>query len=45
MNSIGQVIWTGKNIEQQDFSFIASGFYLLKINSVNSIQNIRLAKQ
>lgn len=45
MNSIGQVIWTGKNIEQHDFSYLASGFYLLKINSVNSMQTVSLIKQ
>lgn len=44
-NSIGQVIWKGKNIQQQDFSYLASGFYLLKINTENTVQSLRLMKQ
>jgi len=44
-NSIGQVVWSGKNIELQDFSYLTSGFYLLKINWMNRMENVRLIKQ
>lgn len=39
-NAQGQVIWKGKNIEEKDFSYLASGMYFLKIE--NSI--IKLMK-
>ncbi len=32
-NSIGQTIYTGKNISQQDFSHLKKGIYFLKINA------------
>ncbi len=41
INYWGNVIWTGKNIEQQNFSDLPNGLYLLRIN--NSI--IKLLKQ
>ena len=41
LNAIGQLIWTGKNIEQKDFSNLTSGIYLLKIND----EIIKLIKQ
>ena len=45
VNCIGQVVWSGKNIEAQDFSYLACGFYLLKINSGNVKSDLRLIKQ
>jgi polyhydroxybutyrate depolymerase len=33
INDIGQVIWTGKNIEQQDFSNLPNGLYFLRIDN------------
>ncbi|MCX6312298.1 MAG: T9SS type A sorting domain-containing protein [Bacteroidetes bacterium] len=45
MNSVGQLIWAGKNIEQNDFSGLIGGMYILKVQSQNSSQNIRLIKQ
>jgi hypothetical protein len=41
INHIGQVIWTGKNIEQQDFSNLSNGLYFLRINN----RTIKLLKQ
>ena len=41
INYFGQVIWTGKNIEQQDFSYLTKGFYLLRIDN----RTIKLVKQ
>jgi hypothetical protein len=37
----GQIIWTGKNIEQQDFSYLSNGLYFLRIDN----QIIKLMKQ
>jgi len=33
LNSIGQTIWFGKNISQQDFSYLTGGFYFLKADN------------
>jgi polyhydroxybutyrate depolymerase len=40
INGHGQVVWCGKNIEQQNFSHLSKGLYLLQINTLN----IRLLK-
>ncbi len=45
INTMGQTIWNGYKIEQQDFSTVAPGFYFLKINTQNSIKTIKLIKQ
>ncbi|MCX6277608.1 MAG: T9SS type A sorting domain-containing protein, partial [Bacteroidetes bacterium] len=44
-NSLGQTIWSGKLIELQDFSNLASGFYFLKIKTQNSTQTIKIIKE
>ncbi len=44
-NAIGKVIWSGKHIEQRDFSELPIGLYFLKIQALNSNQTIRLIKQ
>jgi hypothetical protein len=44
-NSIGQVIWTGKNILQQDFSYLQNGLYFLNVTNQNGMQCIKLVKQ
>lgn len=41
LNSMGQPIWKGNNIEQKDFSFLPIGFYLLKVDN----RIIKLIKQ
>jgi polyhydroxybutyrate depolymerase len=41
INFCGQVIWTGKSIEQNDFSFLSSGLYFLKVDTMT----IKLIKQ
>lgn len=33
VNSIGQIIWKGNNIELEDFSFLAKGLYYLQVNN------------
>ncbi|MFM7667954.1 MAG: T9SS type A sorting domain-containing protein, partial [Bacteroidota bacterium] len=40
INYFGQVIWTGKNIEQQNFSYLTNGLYFLKIDN----RTIKLVK-
>jgi len=44
-NTIGQSIWSGKHIEQQDFSTLCSGIYFLRSNDQGSTQTIKLIKR
>ncbi|HLP14110.1 MAG TPA: T9SS type A sorting domain-containing protein, partial [Flavobacteriales bacterium] len=44
MNAVGQVVWSGKQIETVDFSFLPSNVYLLKVMDQNQTQVIRLVK-
>ncbi len=44
-NSSGQVIWTGKNVDQQDFSDLESGIYFLRVFNQDGQQTIELIKQ
>jgi polyhydroxybutyrate depolymerase len=41
INYFGQIIWTGKNIEEQDFSNLSNGTYFLRINH----RTIKVVKQ
>lgn len=41
----GQLIWTGKHVEQQNFSLLQSGWYFLKVKDQDSIQSFKLLKQ
>jgi len=43
-NELGQSLWVGKHIEQQDFSGLTKGLYFLTVNQDNSIQTIKLIK-
>ncbi|MEI6766925.1 MAG: aryl-sulfate sulfotransferase [Bacteroidota bacterium] len=45
MNPMGQLVWSGALIEQQDFSGLPSGVYFLKVNSGSSVQTLKLIKQ
>ena len=45
INVSGQIIWSGKYIENQDFSFLQPGVYLLKVIDHRSSQTIKLIKQ
>lgn len=44
-NSVSQMIWTGRNIEQQDFSDLNSGLYFLKISMESGHSTLRIIKQ
>ena len=44
-NSMGQIIWTGKNIDQQDFSFLQNGIYFLNVSTQTGQQTLKLIKQ
>lgn len=44
LNSLGQLVWTGKELKNQDFSFLTDGIYILKIRNGNSIQTLKLIK-
>lgn len=43
-NLYGQVIWTGNDIEQQDFSYLISGIYFLTVDNGNDRQTFKLIK-
>lgn len=43
-NNLGQIIYSGVNIEKQDFSILAKGIYFLK-NMSNSDKSIKLFKE
>jgi hypothetical protein len=44
LNSTGQIIWTGKQINNQDFSSLTNGLYFLRIYNGNSTQTTKLIK-
>ena len=44
MNVCQQNFWSGKNIEQEDFSNLIGGIYVLKVSCNNSIRTIKLVK-
>jgi hypothetical protein len=44
INSTGKVIWSGKQIGQQDFSGLAPGIFFLKVRSRSFIQTMKLVK-
>ena len=44
INSTGQIIWTGKQINDQDFSLLTNGLYFLRIYNGNSTQTTKLIK-
>ncbi|MFN6037363.1 MAG: T9SS type A sorting domain-containing protein, partial [Bacteroidota bacterium] len=39
-NYVGQIIWSGKNIEQQNFSYLLNGIYFLRVDN----RKIKLVK-
>jgi len=45
VNAIGQLIWSGKEIANQDFSYLSDGLYFLKVKSNLSTQTVRLIKR
>jgi len=44
-DQVGQIVWSGKQIEKKDFSDLASGFYFLKIISGGAVQTKKLLKE
>lgn len=45
MTVTGQIIWSGSNVEQQDFSFLTSGVYVLNIQRDDLSKNVKLIRQ
>lgn len=45
LSSLGQVIYTGRSIQEQDFSYLPSGIYFLQTTTGNSVTTIKLIKQ
>jgi hypothetical protein len=45
VSNTGKTVWAGIQIEKQDFSNLLQGIYLLKINTGNAIQTIKIMKQ
>ena len=41
----GQIIWSGINVQNQDFSFLPSGIYVLNIRRDDLVQNVKLVKE
>lgn len=44
MSGLGQIVWSGKNIEENDFTSIGSGIYFLKVTSLNYSKTFKLIK-
>lgn len=44
-NSFGQLVWSGKGIQQQDFSNLQNGLYFLKVSTQTGQQTLKLMKQ
>ncbi len=44
-NCIGQLIYSGRNIESQDFSSLAKGIYFLKVQTEQGVVRKKLVKQ
>ena len=45
INNTGQTIWSGKLLDQQDFSALIPGLYFLKVNAESSTRTIKIIKQ
>lgn len=45
INVYGQTMWTGKNIDQEDFSFLQPGLYFLQVARQTVKKTIKLIKQ
>lgn len=45
INALGQMVWQGTNIAQQDFSATPKGVYFLKINTDDGEQMLKLIKE
>lgn len=45
LDATGRVRWSGKHIEEQDFSVLPNGVYFLMVNSGNSRNTFKLFKQ
>ena len=44
LNVTGQIIWTGKQINNQDFSALSDGLYFLKISNANASHTRKIIK-
>jgi len=44
-NSFGQLIWAGKNMEEQDFSNLQNGIYFLNVSTQTARQSFKIIKQ
>ena len=44
-NTTGQLIWAGKLIEQQDFSKLAPGIYILRVNNQSASGVVKIMKE
>ncbi|MBK9284775.1 MAG: sulfatase-like hydrolase/transferase [Sphingobacteriaceae bacterium] len=43
-NILGELIWEGENIEQENFSFLSEGVYFLLIETLKGKQNLKMIK-
>ncbi|MFN5069261.1 MAG: T9SS type A sorting domain-containing protein, partial [Bacteroidota bacterium] len=44
LNSTGQIVWSGKQINNQDFSSLTNGLYILRMYNGNTTQTTKLIK-
>jgi len=45
MNTVGQVIWSGMEINTKDFSSLVKGVYILRITNGSNVRQVRLVKE
>lgn len=45
MNPVGQVIWSGMEINTKDFSSLVKGVYILQITKGSNVRQLRLVKE
>ena len=45
INQLGQIIYSGKQIEKQSFSTLSNGIYFLTISTTENVQTYKVIKQ
>jgi hypothetical protein len=45
MNTLGQVIWSGMEVNTKDFSSLVRGVYILQITKGSNVKQLRLIKE
>lgn len=45
LNATGQIVWSGQNIQEQNFSALATGIYMMRVEGDGGVQTMKLLKQ